>query len=68
MKTKTVYRQVKATIPECRISQEASKELASYLRFECDRIAKKAYVFARHAKRETIILEDIKLAIENKGT
>lgn len=66
MKTRTVYREVKATIPECRVSMEACKELASYLRLECQRIAKKAHQFAQHAGRETITVDDVKLVIQQK--
>jgi histone H3/H4 len=66
MKTRTVYFEIKRAIPECRVSQEACKELAFYLRQECQRIAKKAHQFARHAGRETIVIADVKLAIQQK--
>jgi histone H3/H4 len=58
---------MKETVPESRVSMLAAKELADYLRHECEQLTKRAWVFAKHGKRETITIEDVKLAIE-EGT
>jgi histone H3/H4 len=63
MRPKTVYLEIKKTIPEARVSMQAAQELADQLRFQCQEIAKRAWIFARHANRETITVEDVKLAI-----
>jgi len=47
-----------------RVSEEAAAELAEILEEEGIRIAQKARVFAKHAKRKTVTADDIKLAMK----
>ncbi len=47
-----------------RVSENASKELRSVLESEGEKISRQAGEFAKHAKRKTIIGEDIKLAVK----
>ena len=60
----TVYELMKE-VTGMRISEEGAKYLAEYLTEMCEEIAKKAKDIASHAKRKTIMKEDIVFAIKN---
>lgn len=47
-----------------RISKDAALFVSEHLISELEKIIQKANKFARHAERKTIMLDDIKLAIE----
>ena len=47
-----------------RVSENASKELRKHLEKEAEKISKKAWKLAVHAKRRTVLKEDVKLATE----
>ena len=49
---------------ELRVSQEAKLALQTHLEDLTKEIAKKAILFSKHAKRKTILKEDLELAIE----
>lgn len=49
---------------DLRVSQEAKFTLKNHLETLTKQIAKKAITFAKHAKRKTVLKEDLELAIE----
>lgn len=49
-----------------RVSEAAAKELSQYLEEEGVRIAQKAAMFSKHAKRKTITDIDIRLVLKDK--
>ncbi len=49
---------------EMRVSDTAKQELKLYLENLAKEIAKKAITFAKHAKRRTVMKEDLELALQ----
>ncbi len=47
-----------------RVSEEAAKKLRDGIEELAEEIAKRAVEFSKHAKRKTVKVEDIKLALE----
>jgi len=50
---------------DVRLSEEAKEELRRYLEEKAKEISKKAVEFSNHAKRNTVLDSDIRLAIKN---
>jgi histone H3/H4 len=67
MKPRTVYNEIKRNFPEARVSPDACEEIASYLRIQCQKIAARAFNLAKHAKRETITIDDVRMVLMEKG-
>jgi len=65
LSTRSMERILKKTGAK-RVSDKASAELKNVLEKTAETIAKKAWKLAQHAKRRTILDEDIKLASETK--
>jgi DNA-binding protein len=49
-----------------RVSEDAAKELGTYLEDEGVRISQQAAIFSKHAGRKTITKEDIRLVLKTK--
>ena len=49
---------------ELRVSQDAKLALKNHIESLTKEIAKKSILFAKHAKRKTVLRDDIKLAID----
>jgi len=53
-----------ASETELRVSSDAKLAMKMHLEEFTEKIAKKAILYAKHAKRKTVLKEDVDLAIE----